>query len=470
MATKHPSTRVSSGEVIGRSSEGIDRYLGIPFAAPPWGDLRFTLPAPAAAWSEPRECTEFGATSPQVPYQGRVGQILAPIDIAGEDMLTVNVWAPQDASDLPVVLWLHGGAFERGGAAIDTYDGTQFARDGVVFASINYRLGAEGFSVLDGAPKNLGLEDAAAGLRWVHKEIAAFGGDPSRITIMGESAGAQLVAGILARPEVGLVAGAIMQSGPVTAQPEEKARKLSEVQAKALGVTRTREGFSQVKPQDILRVRSEQMKGKTILSGEPSYVYCLDSESLPVTPLEGARRANLPLLIGANTEEHRLFFEEKDAEMGGFKLWLISRVLKMPKGVIKAYRKAWPGKANAEVFGQMLTDQVFRAPTVQLGRERKAPTYVYEFAWKSPRHNLGAAHAVEIGFVFDALASAGSENIAGAAPQGLADLMHGEWVKFIKEGRTSWPAFAEGGQVQIFDEDPRVTDVPRVEALNTMLG
>ncbi len=148
----------------------------------------------------------------------------APVRIDGDDILTANVWAPVAASAAPVLLWIHGGAQERGTAALPLYDGTVFAKAGIVFVSINYRLGSEGFSVLDGAPRNLGLRDAAAALEWVHREISAFGGDPAQITAMGESAGGAIVAGLLARDESReLIHRAIIESGPLAAQPGEEA-------------------------------------------------------------------------------------------------------------------------------------------------------------------------------------------------------------------------------------------------------
>lgn len=167
-----------------------------------------------------RDATAFGPTPPQRPYEGPIADLLASVSIPGEDILTVNVWAPEDADGAPVVVWIYGGAFERGTAALTGYDGTTFARDGIVFVSINYRVASEGFSVLEGAPLNLGVADAALALAWVRREVAAFGGDPARITLMGESAGGAIVAALLVRPETE-VAGAIVQSAPLVAYPRE---------------------------------------------------------------------------------------------------------------------------------------------------------------------------------------------------------------------------------------------------------
>lgn len=470
MATTHPTTRISSGEIIGRSEGGIDRYLGIPFAAPPFAAHRFALPLPRESWAEARECVAFGPTSPQTPYPGRIGRILGSVDIPGENVLTANVWAPSGAEGLPVVLWLHGGAFERGASAIELYEGTSFARDGVVFVSANYRLGSEGFSVLDGAPRNLGLEDAAAALRWTHAEVAAFGGDPKRITVMGESAGGSLVAALLSRPERELIAGAIVQSGPLSAQPLERAARVTKILAKKLGVPATREAFAKIDPKELLRVRSEQMAGKTLLDGVPSFALALDPASLPMEPADGVREAKPPLLIGFNSEEYRLWFApEALAKTSAFKLWLVTKVLKISKRAVAECRQAWPGASHGEILGQLLTDQIFRAPAVKAARERDASTYVYEFAWRTKKHELGATHALELGFVFDGLEKESAKRMADDGPQTLADQMHADWVEFIKTGRAPWPEYAQAGQTRIYDTEVTQAEVPRLGVIDALL-
>lgn len=471
----NPTTRISSGELVGRRDDGIDRYLGVPYAAPPIGELRFAKPEPAAPWAAPRDAGAFGPTAPQTPYPGRIGTILPSIDRPGDDMLTANVWAPADARQrggLPVVLWVHGGAFERGGAALGIYDGRAFARDGVVFVSINYRLGAEGFSVLEGVPRNLGLEDVSAALRWVHREIAAFGGDPARITVMGESAGGSLVAALLARPDSrALVAGAIVQSGPTEAEAPEKSGKLSEDLARRLGVPATRAGFSSVAPQELLRARAEQVGGRSMFSGAPSYVLTLDPDTLPITPARGLEQARQPVLIGANTQEYRLWFApEALAAIGRLKFFIATRALKFSGAAVAAYRRDWRGSNRGEVLGQLLTDRLLRGPAILAARARSAPTYVYEFGWRTPKHGLGAAHALELGFVFDALDSADAKLMADSGPQSLADRMHADWVRFIATGTTDWPAFGDGAQVRRYDETVGLSGVPREEALDALLG
>lgn len=143
--TSSPHATLSTGIVRGVEEAGIVRYLGIPYAMAPFGEHRFREPQPVATWDGVRDALEFGPTPPQVPYAGAIGELLGSVRIDGDDILTANVWAPSDASGAPVLLWIHGGALERGTAALPLYDGAVFAQAGIVFVSINYRLGSEGF-------------------------------------------------------------------------------------------------------------------------------------------------------------------------------------------------------------------------------------------------------------------------------------------------------------------------------------
>lgn len=261
----------------GTVEHSIRRFLGIPYAAAPFGANRFREPQPPASWDGVRDATSFGPTAPQLPYSGAIGELLSSVRINGDDILTANVWSPADAADAPVVLWIHGGAFERGTAALSTYDGTAFARCGIVFVSINYCLGSEGFSVLDDAPLNLGLRDTAAALKWVHREIAAFGGSPKNITLMGESAGGSLVAALLAREDTrALVSRAIIQSAPLEAQSASKAGRVTAQLAKRVGATRTRDSFATLTPDDLLRLRREQSAGASPMGGAPGFQLAID--------------------------------------------------------------------------------------------------------------------------------------------------------------------------------------------------
>ncbi|MFF8816887.1 carboxylesterase/lipase family protein [Leucobacter sp. NPDC015123] len=452
----HTAAATTLGEVRGSTQDGIRRFLGIPYAQAPFGDMRFEDPEPPEAWSEPLAAVEFGPTAPQSPYRGDLGELIKVPAIEGTEILTVNVWAPEGAADAPVVLWLHGGALERGAAAQSGYDGSTFARDGIVFISANYRLGAEGFSVLDGSPLNLGLRDAQLALDWAHREAAAFGGDPARITIMGESAGGALVAALLAQPAArAQVAGAIVQSGPLEAVTREKARRASDAIAKRLGIPATRAGFASVDPAELLRARSEIAAGGSPLGGTPGYTLAIDPESLPASPHEALTDVDIPILIGTNTDEYRLWLTP-DAVSGisAAKAWLARLAMRVPRAAARAVREAYPTASPGEQLGQIVTDRLLRAPATRLAKARSAATFVYEFAWESPVRDLRAAHALDIAFAFDLLDDEDAIRLNGdGAPAALGAEMHAAWVAFIRDGDPGWPAFNDGRATRVFNTD-----------------
>ncbi len=297
------------GDLRGSAQGGIRKFLGVPFAQPPFGANRFELPKPIEPWTGARDAFEFGPTAPQSPYPGEIGKLPGTTTIPGDDILTLNIWAPEGASGLPVMVWIHGGALERGTAAIPGYDGTTFARDGVVYVSINYRIGAEGFSVLDDAPLNLGLEDAAAALKWIAAEISALGGDPKQITVFGESDGGQLTAALFSRPDTaGLIARGIIESGPLDVGGRDEVGRATFALADALGTDPTKANFARNTPQQLLDERAKLAAAASVLKPNPMYALAVDEKSLPATPREGLVAASAPIVIGSNTDECRLWF------------------------------------------------------------------------------------------------------------------------------------------------------------------
>lgn len=465
---------LSTGIVRGTSSAGITRFLGVPYAAAPVDELRFALPQPHPPWSDVRDATALGATAPQSEYAGAIGELLPTVTVPGDEFLNVNVWAPEGAQGLPVMVWVHGGSLAHGSNALAAYDGTSFARDGVVFVSLNYRLGSEGFSVLEGAPLNLGLADVVAALRWVQNEIAVFGGDPRRVTVFGESAGAILLGALLPHPEArSLFSQMILQSGLPATASRDKAALITRKTAKELGIPATREAFAARPMAELVTAQNAATAGSTPITGGASFTLAVGDELIPTAPLAAVLAGaggDIPLLLGSTAEEYRLWFVPTGL-MSKISAGLFAAArlrFKIGPRVLAAYRARQPNASRGELFGALATDILLRLPINRIADARLArgaTTHVYEFAWRSPVLGLGAAHAMELGFVFDGLASRDSINLAGPdAPQQLADDMHSAWVRFAVTGDPGWAPWSAERPVQTFDAPAsRIVTAPREE-------
>jgi para-nitrobenzyl esterase len=480
MPTTAITTSISSGELQGTSEGGVDRYLGVPYAAAPVGEHRFALAAPHPGWEGVRDATAMGATSAQAPYRGVFAELMPTVIIGGDESLNVNVWAPAGAKDQPVMVWVHGGANVHGSNSLDGYDGTAFARDGVVLVSINYRLGAEGFSVLDGVPLDLGLTDVMAALRWVQQEVRAFGGDPERVTAFGESAGSILLGSVVAHPDArGLVARAILQSGAPTAVPVRSAAKITRLIAKELKIPATKEAFAAKTPAELIAAQDVVMAGGTPVTGGPSFATAIGGHAVPRDPLEailGGAGDRVDLLLGSNAEEPRLWFVPLGLmESLSAPLFAAARLrFRITRRILNAYKQLLGTASRGALFSELATDLLVRLPINRIadGRlGRGAATWVYEFGWSSPSRDLGAAHAMEIGFVFDTLASPDWAEMMGEhPPQSLADGMHAAWVRFATTGDPGWEAWNASRPVQTFDSPTSaVVHAPR-EATRAVWG
>ncbi|NYD66285.1 carboxylesterase/lipase family protein [Agromyces atrinae] len=489
MAAETAARRIDlpAGTIEGRAADGVAVFRGVPYAAAPFGENRFRAPQPVEPWDGIRDATVFGATSPQTPYPGPLGAILPTSEIAGTDILNLAVWAPDEdpAGSHPVFVWIHGGGLTRGANSLDAYDGSRFAEQGVVVVAVNYRLGAEGFSVLDDAPRNLGLADLRAALEWVRENIAAFGGDPADVTVGGQSAGGALTAALLAMPDAEtLFARTIVQSGPLDAQPESEARRVTDAMAKHLGIAATREAFAAVTPERLLEAQEHVLAGGSPLTSGPSFTLTIGGELVPENPRDALRSgvsANLPLLIGTTTEEYRLWFVPTGRLRKISKLMLLgARVAKrMPSSLVATFRDARPGARPGEILGAIVTELILRAPAQDVADGRLtegAATWIFEFAWRSPVESadgdvLGAAHAVEIPFVFDNAETTDAAPLVGEAPpRSLARSMHASWLTFIRSGRADWTEWDATRPVRVFDgaDDP-IALAPRDDERRALL-
>jgi carboxylesterase type B len=422
---------------------------------------------------------------PQLAYPPPWDRLIPERGSVGEDCLNLNIWTPDPgAAGLPVMVWIPGGMFECGAGA--TYDGSRFARDGVVCITINYRVGAEGFLYLPDGNGNRGLLDQIAALEWVRDNIKAFGGDPANVTVFGQSAGAMSVGALLAMPRSqGLFRRAIAQSGGAhQAMSADSALKVTAELARKLGVNATHEGFATVPVRRLLRAQAE-LKDDLVAHPEPErwgkelvldilpWQPVIDGETLPALPIDriavGAGR-DVDLMTGSATEEWNFFLVPSGA---------IDRIT--PEAVagaiaayglpvdaaLAAYRAARPEASAGQLLAAVQGDRLFRLPALRLAEAHatsSAATYLYEFAWRSPGFGgrLGACHGADIAFVFDTLDRETRSLIGPGAPQELADTMHAAWIAFARQGDPGWPSYDLIRRATMrFDSQSEVADDPQ---------
>jgi carboxylesterase type B len=500
MIQSEPTTivRTRQGEIRGVVEAGIHVFRGVPFAAPPFGANHLRAPQPAAPWSGVRDATRFGAMPPQPPFPGTENQP-APWDRApvGEDCLNVIVWTPDvGAVGLPVLVWITGGAFRVGSNA--WYNGSRFARDGVVCVAVNYRSGAEAFLWLPDGTPNRGLLDQVAAISWVHENIAAFGGDASNVTVCGESAGAMSIGTLLGMPSAkGLFRRAILESGAAHhVLPAALATRVGARFADELGVAPTQASIATVAPDRILAAHAAieaqlganpdpDRWGPEIVASMMVTQPVVDGDVVPRAPLgevEAGAASGVDLLVGTNTDDWRLFLaitgnlpRVTDSQLAGpvaANGYLCAAAYGMaPGGGLSAYRTRYPTASPGELLAAIQTDWWCRIPAIRLADAHAASggrTRMYEFAWQSPigAGLFGACHALEIPFVFDTL-DLGPRQLLGellgdSPPQPLADRMHGAWVSFCRTGDPGWPCYDAGRRSTMrFDIDSHVVENPR---------
>jgi len=464
-ATPDPATLIEtlSGPVAGTTERGVRVYRGIPFAAPPVGDLRWKAPEPPTPWTAVRDCTEFGPACPQPPR--------AKVGTTGEDCLYLNVWtaAPGAGAKRPVMVWIHGGAFMSGAGSLPAYDGGALARKGVVVVTFNYRLGALGFlshPALDAeSPRktsgNYGLLDQIFALAWVRDNIAAFGGDPGNVTIFGESAGAICVTYLMTSPmAAGLFHKAIAQSGgpfglsDMRPLEDERVRalRLGERFAASLGcpgpgadaLARLRS-----KPFEELRAASAQAPSFLKPSGI-RFSPVVDGVVLPEHParafLDG-RQADVPVLTGSNKNEGTMFYESVTREE--YETW-VEGVFGRHAPKVLALFPARSDRDTADAFDRLFACAMFAAPArfiAACAERRGRKAYLYRMTRRpnsDAARKLGVFHGLDIGYVFGSVAGQPGFTDTDAS---LSNTMMDYWVSFARSGdpntwgRPAWPTF-----------------------------
>lgn len=478
--------RTAAGAVRGRPEDGLTVFRGIPFAQPPVGGARFQAPRPVKSWDGVREAYAFGPPPPQESgLQGRAG---GPETPTGDDWLTVNVWTPDPdpAARRPVMVWIYGGAYKLGHSGSPGYDAQHLARAGdVVVVTLNYRVGIEGFALLEGAPANRGLLDQVAALEWVRDNITAFGGDPGQVTVFGESAGAGSVASLLAMPSArGLFGRAVAQSVPGTYFSGELARDIAVEFGKEAGLAPTAAALSAVDPRELpsvgerlsLRMREYDDRWGQVAPTVTPFSPVVDGEVLPCTPWEalaaGAAR-DVELLVGHNRDEYRLFLVLAD-RLGRITEEQAATALRTfgpgPDGE-RRYRDAFPAATPAELHERVQTDWLFTMPSLRLAEAQVAGggrPHVYELTWPAPGFGgaLGACHGLDIPLLFGTYdADLGRLLFAGSGvpdeARALTARFQSAWTAFARTGDPGWPAYdGEARATQVLDVTPEVRPYP----------
>ena len=502
----------SSGRLRGARHGGVWRFAGIPYAAPPAGDRRWRPPAPAGPWDGVRPADAFGPIAPQPPPTVWNSVPGDPTDW-DEDCLTLNVWTPSTTGRRPVMVWIHGGAFTVGSGASAVYRGGTLARRGdVVVVTVNYRLGALGFlahpALADpdsGAMGNWALLDQLAALAWVRANAEAFGGDPGAITVFGESAGGICTSALLGSPlAAGAFHRAIIQSGPPHAAAMDETAEVAEQLAAELGLDRVdRTRLVAFPAAEIVAAQertSAALLSRDPLGFRPCWLPVVDGvvlEQPPVRAAAAGAAADVAVLIGTNRDEAS-YFAIADPRVGGLDerqldayAGALAKMVEQerpaagsaptagtdPSGVVDGYRRARAGRGEpvdtAALWTAMTSDAVFRLPSTWLAAshaEVQPATYVYCFTWVSPLLGgiLGAAHSVEIPFVFGSLDVPPMDQFAGSGPEAeaLATCMQDAWLAFARHGDPScttlgqWPTYGPDRHTMVLDTACRVEADP----------
>lgn len=491
---KQTIVTTKSGKVEGSYQDGLYVFKGIPFAAPPLGELRWMPPQPTEPWDGVRPAKKFGAIAPQ--HEMLAGPIVHVEQAQDEDCLFLNIWTKGlDNARRPVMVWIHGGAFTIGSGSDPMYDNPSLATRGdIVLVTINYRLGMLGFLNLKevtggkiSATGNEGLLDQVAALKWVKDNIAAFGGDPANVTVFGESAGGMSIGCLLAMPAAkGYFHKAILESGvgstagPLNGAVDITGQFLELMNIKSDDV----EALRALTVQQLLDV---EMKLRTGAAGpgEVSKITVttpvIDGETIPDTPTTVVRQGavrDVPLLIGTNLEEWKLFAMMQpdigkidNAEVAR-RLGIFISADNVP-GLMETYRKAREKRGApagpADLLSAIQTDLMFRMPAIQLveaQRDNNQPVYNYLFTWKSPVMGgvMGACHALEIGFVFGGY----DDLFCGSGPDAdkLSECIQEAWIAFARTGDPScesigkWPVYGKNRATMILDKDCHVEEAP----------
>ncbi|PYI66721.1 carboxylesterase [Arthrobacter livingstonensis] len=487
-------------------------FLGIPFAAAPVGPLRFAAPVPHSHWDGIRDAVEQGPT----PHRAGPPEptLIPEPSVPGESTLNVNVFtpAPSVAAALPVLVYIHGGGFTAGSPASPWYDGAAFNRDGVVTVSVSYRLGFDGFGLIEGAPDNRAVLDWLLALEWVQQNIAAFGGDPARVTLAGQSAGGGAVLTLLGMPRAQpLFAQAYCLSGALGDVSRDKAGALAERLAGLAGVEPTLEGFASVPEERLLELQSKAREpggGKfsmlrRVISGGLSLGPMVDGELITAPTLDSLHAgigSDKSLVLGTADDEFAMVVAGMQSKLRFVPVRLLLGQAGLARGNRSDYLAAnreVVRSGSAAVLGRYISDAVFRSTALKVAEYRtataeggaatsdpvdapasnqaatasgstpgtpsestpgRANTWLFRFSWRSPVFGR-AVHCLDVPFFFDCLGADRIDALAGKTPpQALADEVHGAAVSFAISGGPGWDGYAGGLRTKVFDSPSSMVD------------
>lgn len=474
-----PVVKTAYGEVEGKTEDGIQKYFGVPFAKPPVGELRFAPPQPTEPWEDVLTCTEYKNSAVQTEQAQKEGLTY------GEDCLYLNIWAPEKGEKLPVYVFIHGGAYVSGSPSDPLYDGTAFAKDGIIQVNVTYRMNALGFMASEeleeeyGSSGNMGTLDQIAALEWVQENIAAFGGDPQNVTIGGESAGAFSVSNLIESPLAeGLFKRAIMESGnllgqsiimPLATGEKEQAYDLGERFMEEVGASTLKD----LRSMDAQEIAEASLFSMNVI--EP-YPYCFwpifDGKVIPKDPYTAAIKGNIndvDILAGFNTDEgegfvpegvteqqyidyvRSIFGEKADAVLERFPVDAEHTPTDRARNIFKTGLRV-----GMEIFADALSS-----------RGKNVYYYNYDYIPQSmAEKGQGAIHALELRFVFQQPPDDSQES------KKMADSIHTRWANFIKTGNPNkgedvdveWLKYTpEEKETLILDKDTRMAELPERE-------
>lgn len=493
----HPKVETRSGGLRGVDESGVLAFRGIPYAADAGASGRFRAPEKVKPWVGVRDASRCGPASVQpvrLPASLRRLSAVPPRGVS-EDCLHLNVWTPRlDSGARPVMVWLHGGGFTRGSGSWYLYSGARLAARGdVVVVSLNYRLGAFGALCTDemadgdSADSNVGLRDQIAALRWVAENIADFGGDPGKVTVFGQSAGAMSVASLLATSAAnGLFARGILQSGAGSnllrpAQAREVARDFCARLGVDIESAHPLADLRARKASEILEAQMGVSTQHQLPLGSMAWQPSIDGDLFTGFPVEvwpGAGKAAPELLIGTNLDEWNMFtaLDTKRRKLDEATLRdYLGRTLASDGNpdvegrvdhILALYSRAPSGgtRTPGQIWSAVQSDRVFTFPAVELAdrnAQAEGRTWFYRFDWKPRwgRERIGACHSMELPFVFGSLRDPVPRWLLGARreDQRLSDRIQDAWLQFARSGAphseadSSWPLYESGnGKAQVF--------------------